>query len=470
MPVIVLLADGLRRDVLAGALASGALPALSRIATEGSTHSLTTVFPSVTGPAYTPFLTGRYPGSAGIPGIRWYDRARERGSWPSRARSYVGHEVRHADGDLDAEATTIFELEPRSIASLSMLNRGLATENRIGHTWRDMIRGAWTHFRGDVGSWLDADRDVAGRIASTVRRTRPRFVFAALMGIDKVSHAERHTSPRVVEALRTVDDLVAELRHDAERAGVWEHTKLWLASDHGHVPVEEHDDLADVLRAHEFRVLAHPRIFTRHPEVAVMVSGNAMAQLYVNPRERARLPWPELTKRWEPLADLLLSRNSVDLLALPSGPGRCQLRARGRGTAELRRDGEGRCARYSYVPVDGDPLGLGELRALDDIDAHDATMQSDYPDALVQLISLSDAPRSGDLMVSAARHADFRARYEPIPHRSSHGALHRDHMLVPLIVNRPITGTPRRTADVFSSALESLNLALPDGVDGKSFL
>ena len=103
-------------------------------------------------------------------------------------------------------------------------------------------------------------------------------------------------------------------------------------------------------------------------------------------------------------------------------------------------------------------------------DAYDATAETDYPDGVVQIAHLVTAPRSGEIVLSAARDWDFRARYEPIPHVSSHGALHREHMLVPLLVYRPTTRSPRRTVDVMPSALEALGKTIPLGLDGVSFL
>jgi hypothetical protein len=101
---------------------------------------------------------------------------------------------------------------------------------------------------------------------------------------------------------------------------------------------------------------------------------------------------------------------------------------------------------------------------------HDATFETDYPDCIVQIAHLAAAPRSGDIILSATRDWDFRARFEPIPHVSSHGALHREHMLVPLLVNHPVAGRPRRTVDVMPSALAALGMAIPAGLDGESFL
>jgi hypothetical protein len=126
--------------------------------------------------------------------------------------------------------------------------------------------------------------------------------------------------------------------------------------------------------------------------------------------------------------------------------------------------------RYCYRTDQGDPLGIGPQESLSDAEAYELTVSTDYPDSLVQIARLASASRSGDIVLSAAREWDFRARHEPIPHVSSHGALHRDHMLVPLLTNRPLARTPRRTADVMPSALAALGLDVPDGLDGVSFI
>jgi hypothetical protein len=43
-------------------------------------------------------------------------------------------------------------------------------------------------------------------------------------------------------------------------------------------------------------------------------------------------------------------------------------------------------------------------------------------------------------------------------------------MLVPLLVNRPPRRAPRRTTDLFASALDALGVASPAVMDGVSFL
>lgn len=464
MPVIVLVADGARPDTLTGELVR--CPALARLREEGALHTVTSVFPSVTGPAYLPFLLGRFPAAVGIPGLRWYDRSRECCGWPDYARSYVGYEMGRIDDDLDPSAPTIFELVPRSAAAFSMITRGLARADSLAAlTPRSALRAAVTHFRGRAERWLDIDRELSDSVLARLRDDRPDYLFAALTGIDKASHARGHDSALAREALSVVDDLVRRVREEAERGGWWGETHLWVVSDHGHSPVHAHDDLARDVARMGYRTVAHPWSAGIAPEVAVMVSGNAMAHLYLDPRQRTRPGWMRLAPRWEPLASALLARPSVDLLILAEGSERCEVRSeRGSATVEHAR------GRYAYRRNSGDPLGLGRDVEGGADETWEATIGSDYPDGIAQIAVLAGAARSGDVILSATPGHDFRARYEPIPHRSAHGALHREHMLVPLLMNRAPRSSPRRTSDVFPSALAALGVQGPTIVDGRSFL
>ncbi len=468
MSVVVLLADGVRPDTLAAVIDSGALPALARLRDEGALHGVTTVFPSVTGPAYAPFLMGRFPGPVGLPGLRWFDRERAACSFPDYTRSYVGYQMRAVDRDIAADAPTIFELAPSSLAALSVITRGLPPANRIGSiTLKSAIRAARTHFAGNVAGWLDIDREVGDEVVRRVAGERPAYTYAAFTGVDKVSHARGHAHPMITDALRIVDDAAGRIRADAERDGRWKDMQLWIVSDHGHSPVTAHEDLAGLLGKLGHRVVAHPWVMTPRPQTAVMVSGNAMAHLFLEVRRRGRPWWPALRDRWEALVALLLSRPSVDLALLPLDAERCEVRSsRGEMGVVSRTGGS-----YSYLPTAGDPLGVGcELRSVTADQAHDATAGTDYPDSVVQIAHLASSPRAGDVILSASRNWDLRARYEPIPHVSSHGALHRDHMMVPLLVNRPIARVPRRTTDVMPSSLAALGLPIPESLDGTSFL
>jgi arylsulfatase A-like enzyme len=473
MTLVILVADGVRADTLFAAMDAGQLPALARLRREGSAHTITSVFPSVTGPAYTPFLLGLHPGRAGVPGIRWWDRARDAVRGPGGARSYVGFEALRQDRDLVPDHRTLFEFAERPLGALTPIGRGLRGSRRMGTGLAFGFRMGWTHFRGDVPGWLRLDRAFAERVTSRVARERPDVTFFAHPGIDKISHQRGHTDPAILDAMRIVDETAARLRDDAGRGGWGDELEIWVVSDHGHSPVRRHEDLAGLLSGWGLGVIAHPWVFTGGTDAAVMVSGNAMAHVYLELRRRSRPWWPALRERWGSMVERLLERESVDLVLLPHSADHCEIHARGRGMATVSRDAAGR---YRYATESGDPLGLasalgsaGAVQALSADEVHALTFDTDYPDSLVQIIALAGARRSGEILLSAARQWDFRAKYEPTPHVSSHGALHREHLLVPLIVSRPVSTLPRRTVDVLPSALRTLGIPVPRGLDGTSF-
>jgi hypothetical protein len=465
--VILLLADGLRPDSLRAAIERGDVPALAALRGEGALHTVATAFPSVTGVAYTPFLMGRFPGPIGLVGLRWFDRTRRAGVLAGHSRSYVGLEMRCLDGDLDPASPTIFELLPDdALGALSVIERGLPRRRRVAGGVRFDVRAAVSHVRGRAAAWLSIDRDVGDALVARVRRERPRFAFAAFAGIDKASHAAGHDSALARDALRIVDSVAACIRRDAERDGRWRDMHLWVASDHGHAPVHGHDDLARLIGSLGFRVRAHPFVARPRAQVAVMVSGNAMAHVYLELEHRQRPFWPSLRDRWRELADFLVDRDATDLAMVAHSPARIEVRSRERGSAVIERHGE----RFSYFPADGDPLDAGVVENQCASGALEATGHGDYPDAIVQIAVLAGAARAGDIVLSASRGWDFRDRYEPIPHRSSHGSLHRDHACVPLLTSESPRRAPRRTVEVMPSALHALGVTAPAHLDGTSFL
>jgi hypothetical protein len=139
---------------------------------------------------------------------------------------------------------------------------------------------------------------------------------------------------------------------------------------------------------------------------------------------------------------------------------------RGQATIELH-NGD-----ISYRVDRGDPFGYGPLPArMSRAELLARTIDSDYPDAPLQVAQLFDSPRAGDFVVSAAPGYDLRAAArERVEFRSCHGSLHREHMLVPFATNHPIVDRPPRTADAFPTILQLLGRSVPSGVDGRSLV
>ena len=139
-----------------------------------------------------------------------------------------------------------------------------------------------------------------------------------------------------------------------------------------------------------------------------------------------------------------------------------------RGEALVSMDEEGFIC---YRNVSGDPLGYGfSSKKMDVSESLQLTIDSDYPDAPLQILQLFESPRTGDVVVSSKPGYDLRATHENPEHHGSHGSLHKDHMVVPILMNRPARYDYVRTADIFSSIVRYLGFEIPEGVDGRDIL
>ena len=451
---IVLVADGLTPEALDEAIRAGDVPELAALRDTSGPLVVSTVFPSVTGVAYVPMLTGQHPASSGIPGLRWYDRARQLSAILGSSRSYVGMQVRRMNADLSPATSTLFEcVGGHALGSASMITRGLPRRNQLDRGLRYASRVARAHLTGDVFGWSALEVELGGTLVSRIRRERPRFVFAAFTAGDKAAHAGGTHAPGVRQSLKLIDHLVGSIRRDAERDGRWSAMHLWVVSDHGHSRVDHHMDLAAELVRMGVSVRSHPFTFPDRAEAAVMVSGNSMAHVYLGLGKRTRPLWPDLSQEWGGRLEALWSHRAIDLVASRRAIDSVEVR-RGADRAEIVAGPKG----FSYRTAHGNPLGREPFEDQCDAAAHDRSVGTAYPDGVVQLARLVLAERSGDLVLSAAPGWDLRQRYEPINHVSSHGALHAAHMLVPLLGNRRLPEIPRRTADLFPALLNALAL------------
>lgn len=449
---IVLVADGLTPGTLDAAISTGDVPELAAMRETSGRHVVTTVFPSVTGVAYIPMLTGQHPADAGVPGLRWYDRSRQLPALLGHCRSYVGAQLRRINDDLVPSARTLFEdVGGDALGLATMIARGLPRRAQLDRGVHYLARVVHAHAMGDVHRWASIEEELASRLVSRVRREHPRFVCAAFTAGDKAAHACGIDAPGVRQSLKLVDHVVGSLRRAAERDGRWSSMHVWVVSDHGHSAVDQHHDLADAFRHAGVKVRSHPWTVPDRSEAAVMVSGNGMAHIYLGLASRAKPLWPALSREWAPRVEWLSSHPAIDLVASQLSDSSVEVR-RGTDRAEIRLSESG----VSYRPDEGNPLGIDPFENLCDTAAHERTEGTRYPDGVVQLARVALAKRSGDLVISASPGWDLRRGYEPIDHVSSHGALHAAHVLVPLLGNRRLAETPRRTADLHRILLDAL--------------
>jgi len=461
---IIYLVDGARPDVMRELLDSGDLPNIRQeIAAAGTFRTASSCFPSTTGPAYLPFLTGCFPGTINIPGIRWLDKAEFHAKrWgKNRFRSYMSFEATWFNDDLAKDHPTLHEIFQRPFNIFSMITRGLRKGHNLGASIKLplYLRAHLTH------RWDPVDRASHQHLMHALDQN-PDFIFAVFPGVDANSHLHHPRHEKTLAAYRYVDFSVGEVVEKLKRARRWEETLLIITSDHGLTATHNHFDLALFLQARGLETLYYPIIWKLHPQASVMISGNAAGHVYLhNGKNGTPLLGDEVKTALGATWRELLAREEVDFVAWRGGNEVYEV-ASARGQASIIRRPQGFC----YDPHSGDPFGLGKIEVpLDRQQALAATFDSDYPDALVQIEQVFSCSRSGDLVVVSQKGHDLRQAYEWPEHHGSHGSLHREHMHVPLIYNQ--TGwdsRPARTADLFNTILKWSGKPTLENTDGRA--
>ncbi len=464
--VILLLVDGARPDVMAELIADGVLPNIEReILGRGKFRTAVSCAPTTTGPAHLPMLTGCYPGTLNIPGIRWLDKRvyQTRAFGLDRFRSYNGIEGPLLNRDLPNSRPTLFDIFDRAFCVYSMVTRGLARGRNLT-SYSKLFAYMYGHL---TDHWGLVDRVAAGKIIRVLDQ-EPELVFAVMPNVDSFSHLYHPRSDQTIAAYRFVDATVGRIATHLQRQRRWDRTLFIITSDHGLTATRSHLDLAHFLDRRGIKTLFYPIIWKNRCRVSVMISGNAMGQIYCldvpageicderHIRDTLGPAWDELCA--QPMIDLLIWRDTADSFIVQDHRGRAAIRHQG--------------GKFSYQPLTADPLAYGGgIGPMDSRQALQHSIESDYPDAVVQIVQLFSSPRCGDIVVISRNGCDLRREYEWPEHHGSHGSLCREHMSVPLICNQAGWNKgPARTVDIFSTILQWAGKPPVADADGSSLI
>jgi hypothetical protein len=464
--VLFYLIDGARPDVMKRLIDEGKLPNIQKEVIEsGVFRKASSCFTSTTGPAYLPFLMGCFPGTVDIPGIRWLDKkefsSKRIGKY--RLRSYNGIEGPWFNSDLPTDRKTLHELFDNSRNIYSMITRSLGSDRDLTK-YTKLFHYLTAHLNDE---WHNVDEAGHQKLMMSLD-DRPDFIFAVFPAVDSFSHIHDPFDDDTIQAYINVDGYIGEAVEKLKKQGRWQNTLLIISSDHGLTSTHTHFDLANFFSERGRNTLKYPLIFKNKPDVSVMISGNAMGHVYLHDIIPDRPLYgkevydsmgsllPELVKRKE--IDFLVWRESDEIFTVESSGGR----------ALVLRTADG----FTYLPQTGDPLGLGETsQSLSQMESLEVTMNSYYPDALVQIAQIFLSARTGDILVTSKNGYDLRDSWEWPEHHGTHGSLCREHMIVPLIMNRnDWMNRVARTADFYPSILKWAGKEVPDNIDGVSLV
>ncbi len=336
--MVLIVIDGLRRDVLARALESGELPHVARIVgaapgTRACPIAAASTAPSITFTAQASLITGQHPGAHGIPGNESFDRfGRISEGRPRHFGFDVGDTLAADDAVavfttglasrfLRPETPTLFEIAGahglRSAVFYYMYARG-------AQFWQppnvlDIAR--FTKGRGALG--LEAGAYDAGMLRHTVRYLdsgeRPDVLLAYFMGLDHHSHL--HGIAGQPAYLRDVlDPQIGQLLDALTRHGMMENTLFVLASDHGQVDAIADDRHSlrlgfpfDIELIHIFNALGldvHDKPGEDPNCDAVMGLNGGLAHVYLQNRAGRWADPPDYAKDVLPVAEAFRRMNA----------------------------------------------------------------------------------------------------------------------------------------------------------------
>ncbi len=399
-----------------------------------------------------------------LPGIRWLDRKKYDDKTLSfrRFRSYIGLETYFMNSDISKDNSTVFEIFPRSVNIFNELSRGVSFKND-----KTMFSKLYYKVKSHFTDKTDEVDLVAERILLQSINQLPDFIYTVFLGIDTYSHINHPFHKKVIDSYRRIDNTVGLLAKSLQSKGRLDETLLVICSDHGLTQTHSHFDSLEFMNNQGYKTFYYPNVFKHFwdADAASLISGNAMANIYVKSKEGwgRKSTFEELGG----LVDNFVERQEVDIVAGLDERGRARIKSV-RGEAAAWMDSEGN---LNYEKIEGDPFNYnGMPKKMNPQDALAHSYNTEYPDALIQTLQVLESPRTGDLVLSANHGYDLRARHEKPEHRSSHGALFRDHMIVPVVMNTELNKEYIRTVDIFPTILDALGQTVPENIDGESLI
>jgi hypothetical protein len=484
-PVLLIVLDGIRPDVLRAAIQDGDAPALGFLAERGeAVWDAVSVFPSITPAATAAIATGRAPEGSGILGHAWYDREEGRvvvyGAMRDTVLSTGPLKVFHNNvwrmNRDDLCAPTVFEtlhergvdgacvnfpvrrgphehpVRLRSVKSVAnrTANRrpilGTAVAGPKEYYMGDLFysRDTGLHGRGGVGGLRRSvginDAYAAGVGAMLLEEKVAPFTLVYFFKGDSITHHKGLAAQR--RHVTVLDGYVGDMFDAAGGAEkVLEDYAVLALSDHGHTP----------LLPNKRRYVRLGHILGDEASVGSRIRLGPRSEILAVPNGRSALLYLGEGVDREKVVANVLPRRGVDLAAWRAEGDWVVVRRLGR---ELR-----------FRPGDGprDAAGrtwelLGDRRALELKVVDETIRYGEYPDALERLWGCLQSPRCGDVVLSATPGYTFGEVAHNFHEQSDHGSLHASDSNVFVLASG--VAAPRRLTDVVPTLLNHFGAGL----------
>jgi len=450
--LILIIADGAREDIFHSLLKNGKLPNIKKhIVDRGSYKKSLSVFPTTTGPAHLPFLTGSHPGDANLPGYRWIDREAiiQNKKTNQKFRSYNGTAGLFYYKDISSDTDCLYNYFEKPAIIFEPINYSPKKKLKNPQIGR-ILHLLFAHY---TKYWKVADKFVSNKLLRRIKEGHDCIV-ALFLGIDEYSHLNSPTHKKTIQSYATIDKSVKKIASLLKKKNIYEKTVLTIVSDHGHTATKHHISLVNIARKCGFKPLFFPRIYQNDFDIAVMESGNSMAQLYLkvgeNWRHRAKSNWLNNDSKTINLLKRLTEHPGIAFIAIQTPTG--IIIKNNQGEIECIING----SNFSIIIRGKSPLQNAlQEKPYTEKELYKLTYNDLYPDAINQIIKLFKSPRSGDIFVTAKPGYDLRDQYEHPEHKSSHGSLHKDHMTVPMASSFKVEDNQLSNIKLFKEILKA---------------
>ena len=465
--VSIILIDGLSQKVFESATAQGQLPNLKYLMDNGTyIKNGIGAFPSMTGYAFYPFITGIDATKSGILGLRWFDRSLDVGN----LRNYVGRTNVYMNQDITDSIKTIFEMSGEMYTGSinSFMNRGVDDGRITG----------WTHttakFEGKsifgpmrsipvVGKELAKDHFQheyeVFKMAKDQLTKNPKVQWIALPSPDASHHIFGMTD-NYLNLLMHIDNLIGDFRNTIDSLGQKNTRMLAIVTDHGVSDVEKNIDIVplskekiglDLIRGNAVNYrsmqLKQPLSDFVDKDGYWVINGNLSSFVYMRDPSKSG---PESWRRNLTYEELVRYKKGEQLINIPESfaalEGIQLVISKKDAQNIIVQNNDGYAVitkiknRYQYHVATSDPLEYGPLQLLDTFLTKDewleSTINSNYPDAVYRLFALLEAPNIGDLVITSKEGYDLAKNYEVIvgDYKGGHGGLRGDQLRVPYIL------------------------------------
>jgi hypothetical protein len=474
-PVLLLVLDCIRPDVLRAAIRDGDAPALGFLADHGEAiWDAVSVFPSITPAATAAIATGTPPAGSGIVGHAWYDREEERVVVYGAKRETVistgpvkvfHNNVWRMNRD-DLRASTLFEtLHERGVdgACVNFPVRRGPHEHPVrirtvkGFANRSELLGASVdgpkeYYMGDLFYSRDTGLQGRGGIGGIARSIGIHDEYAARVGAmlleekaapftlvyffkgDSIAHHDGLAAQR--RYLVTLDGYIADMfgAVGGPEKALEEYAVLAL-SDHGHTP----------LLPNRRRYIRLGHIVGNGASTGSRARFGPGIGIVAIPNGRSAFLYLAKGVDRERIVTGLLSRRGIDLAAW-----------REDGWGVIRRLGRELRFRPGGSTGPRDASGrawdlLGDPRTVDLGVVEGGIRYGEYPDALERLWGCLGSPRCGDVTLSATPGYTFGEVSGTFHDQSDHGSLHASDSNVFMLASG--VAAPHRLTDVAPTLL-----------------